>query len=101
MNRNCIASLLAAALVGATLVTAGVATADSDHDSYRDDDRPGKDWLSVTELAQTLEQRGYTPYEVEIDDGAYEVRMVDDQGMMIETYVDPTSGEPLQRRWDD
>ena len=101
MNRNRIATTLAAALMGATLVTAGIATADSDRDSDWGDDRPGEDWMSVTELAQSLEQRGYIPYEIEIDDGAYEVRMVDEQGMLIEAYINPTTGEPLQRRWDD
>jgi len=92
---------LVAGLAGAVLLSAGIAMADADDRRDRDDDMPRDDWMSLTELAERLESQGYTPYEIEIDDGAYEVMMVDDQGMVIETSIDPTTGEPSQRRWDD
>ena len=101
MNRNRMIPGVVGGLAGAVLLSAGIALADSDDRRGGDDDMPRDDWMSLTELALQLEDQGYTPYEIEIDDGAYEVTMVDGQGMVIETYINPTTGEPLQRRWDD
>ena len=101
MNRNRMIPGLVGGLAGAVLLSAGIAMADGDDRRDRDDDMPRDGWMSLVEVAEQLESQGYTPYEIEIDDGAYEVTMVDDQGMVIETYIDPINGEPLQRRWDD
>ncbi|TVO65527.1 PepSY domain-containing protein [Spiribacter aquaticus] len=101
MNRNRMIPGLAGGLAVAVLVSAGIAMADGDDRHDRDDDMPRDGWMSLLEVAEQLESQGYTPYEIEIDDGAYEVMMIDGQGMVIETDIDPTTGEPLQRRRDD
>ncbi|MEX0386570.1 PepSY domain-containing protein [Spiribacter onubensis] len=101
MNRNRMIPGLVGGLAAAVLLSAGIAIADGDDRHDRDDDMPRDGWMSLVEVAGQLESQGYTPYEIEIDDGAYEVTMVDEQGMVIETYIDPTNGEPLPRRWDD
>ena len=101
MNRNRMIPGLVGGLAGAVLLSAGIAMADGDDRRDRDDDMPRDGWMSLVEVAEQLESQGYTPYEIEIDDGAYEVTMVDGQGMVIEAYIDPVNGEPLNRRWDD
>lgn len=100
MKRNSMMTGVIGGTTVALLLSAGIAMADGDRWHGWDDDMPRDNWMSLTELAQQLENQGYTPYEIEIDDGAYEVRMVDPQGMMIESYFNPTTGEPL-RRWAD
>lgn len=59
-------------------------------------------WLSVAELAETVEQQGYTLIEVERDDGVFEVSMQDARGYRIEAHLDPRTGARLDGpRWDD
>ena len=101
MNRKRMMLGLVGGLAGGVLLSAGIAIADGDDRRDRDDDMPRDGWMSLVEVAEQLESQGYTPYEIEIDDGAYEVTMVDGQGMVIEAYIDPVNGEPLNRRWDD
>lgn len=98
MNRKQMMMGAVGSLVGALLLCAGIAMADGDRWQGWNDDMPRDNWMTLTELAEQLETQGYTPYEIEIDDGAYEVRMLDTRGMMIESYFNPTTGEPL-RRW--
>ena len=88
-------------VAAAVLLSAGMVMADVERSHGGGDERPGSHWMSLAELAGKLEAQGYTPYEIEIDDGAYEVLMSDEQGIMVETYINPTTGEPLPRRWDD
>ncbi|MGE0279543.1 MAG: PepSY domain-containing protein [Rhizobiaceae bacterium] len=81
----------------ALLVAAGVASAQT---ARSDDSRnaPPAGWLSVNEIAAKMEGRGYRVLEVEIDDGAYEVKAVDTNGMRVEADLDPSTGEPF-RGW--
>ncbi len=57
---------------------------------------PAADWMSVSALATKLEGQGYRIREIEIDDGYYEVEMVDANGLRVEAYLDPVSGEPVR-----
>ena len=59
------------------------------------------DWMSVSDLVAKLEADGYTIREIDRDDGAYEVEMVDAQGLKVEGQFDRATGEPLPRGWDD
>lgn len=59
------------------------------------------DWMSVSDLVAKLEADGYTIREIDRDDGAYEVEMVDAQGLKVEGHFDRATGEPLPHGWDD
>jgi hypothetical protein len=45
-----------------------------------------------------VEGQGYRVIEIEIDDGAYEVKAVDANGVRVEADLDPSTGEPF-RGW--
>jgi len=56
---------------------------------------PRDQWLSPTEVVNKLSAQGYKVQEIEADDGAYEVEMVDKNGTRIETHVHPATAELL------
>ncbi|MEQ9258639.1 MAG: PepSY domain-containing protein [Roseovarius sp.] len=63
---------------------------------------PASEWMSVAELAQKLEAQGYTVREIEMEHGVYDVEMTDANGMRVEAYLHPVTGEPVERRgYDD
>jgi len=82
---------------------AGIAAA-SDDDGYRDDrlglrvDAPRAEWMSIGDVAAKIESMGYTVREIEVDDGVYEVEGFDANGLKVEAYVHPVTGEILPRR---
>lgn len=91
-----ILSTTAIASLAATLaIAAASAQALSTGDS-RSTARAG--WKSVAEIVAKVEGQGYRVLEVEADDGAYEVKAVDTNGMRIEAHLDPSTGEPV-RGW--
>lgn len=66
--------------------------------SYADQNRlnvPRDQWLSVSEITDKLTGQGYKVLEIETDDGAYEVEMLDKNGVKVETHVHPVTGELL------
>ena len=56
---------------------------------------PAEQWLSPGEVAEKLSQKGYKVVEIESDDGAYEVELIDKNGTRIEAHVHPATGELL------
>ena len=56
---------------------------------------PRDQWMSPSEIGEKLSAQGYKVTEIESDDGAYEVEMVDKNGTRIETHVHPATGELL------
>ena len=46
-------------------------------------------------MVNKLSAQGYKVQEIEADDGAYEVEMVDKNGTRIETHVHPATAELL------
>lgn len=56
---------------------------------------PADQWLSPSEIATRLADKGYRVVEIESDDGAYEVEMIDKNGVKIEAHVHPATGELL------
>jgi hypothetical protein len=56
---------------------------------------PSDQWLSPTQISEKLGAKGYKVYEIESDDGAYEVEMTDKNGTRIEAHVHPATGEIL------
>lgn len=86
----------ATAIIAAFGITAASgASADSDRLNV-----PAADWKSVTEIKDRLVAAGYTVREIETDDGAYEVDVVDKDGVRAELHVHPATGEIL-RGYDD
>jgi hypothetical protein len=66
--------------------------------SYADPNRlnvPRDQWLSASEISDKLTSQGYKVLEIEADDGAYEVEMLDKNGVKVETHVHPATGELL------
>jgi len=62
------------------------------------DDRlkvPSDKWQSPTAVGEKLAAQGYKVHEIESDDGAYEVKVTDKNGVRIEMYVHPETGEIL------
>jgi hypothetical protein len=62
---------------------------------------PRERWLSPEQIAQKLGEKGYTVREIEADDGAYEVEMVDKNGMRVEAHVHPETADMLVGYDDD
>jgi hypothetical protein len=56
---------------------------------------PQADWLSPAQISEKLSGKGYRVTEIEVDDGAYEVDLVDKNGTKIEGHVHPATGELL------
>lgn len=56
---------------------------------------PRDQWLAPERISQKLGEKGYKVTEIETDDGAYEVEMLDKNGMKIEAHVHPATGELL------
>jgi len=93
------AGLIALAGVSAWPVLAsdtGRTTGDGD-DAVAARDVPADEWMSVRAVAQKLENQGYVVREIERDDGAYEAKVTDATGRRVEAYVDPRTGDILDR----
>jgi len=56
---------------------------------------PTAEWLSPAQISDKLAAQGYKVTEIEVDDGAYEVEMIDKNGTRIEGHVHPATGELL------
>ncbi|MCZ7593524.1 MAG: PepSY domain-containing protein [Hyphomicrobium sp.] len=56
---------------------------------------PREQWLTPTQITEKLTAAGYKVTEIETDDGAYEVELVDKNGVRVEGYVHPATGELL------
>jgi hypothetical protein len=56
---------------------------------------PREQWLSPSEIADKLSAQGYKVLEIESDDGAYDVELIDKNGVKVETHVHPATGELL------
>lgn len=56
---------------------------------------PADQWLSPSAVAEKLSQQGYKVLEIEADDGAYEVEMLDKNGVKVDTHVHPATAELL------
>lgn len=87
---------LATAFLAAMGATAPL-LADSDRDRLN---VPRAEWKSPVEIKDQLIAAGYKVREIETDDGAYEVDVVDKDGVRMELHVHPASGE-LLRGYDD
>ena len=84
----------------ATMIAAAPALAGSS--GYMDSaGAPRDSWMSIGAIADQFTQMGYTVRGVEVDDGRYEIKAIDPNGMRVEAYVDPVSGEVLRRSRDD
>ncbi|WP_397543779.1 PepSY domain-containing protein [Roseovarius salis] len=86
--------------IAAGFAAAG-AQASEDENSMTGDVPPRSEWMSVSALAQKLEKQGYTVHEIEAEHGVYDVEMTDAQGMRVEGYLDPVTGDPVRRGGDD
>jgi hypothetical protein len=82
---------------------AGAALASDDRDDRRQPltDVPRSEWMSVSEVAQRLEAQGYRVREIDSERGAYEVEATDANGMRVEAYVHPVTGEILPYAEED
>ena len=88
MRKIAIATVIAAAIGLSTAVMAG----DDKHGRLN---VPAADWKSAAEIKDKLVSAGYTVREIETDDDAYEVDVVDKDGMRMEFHIHPATGEIL------
>jgi len=97
-------TLGAAALTGALAIAfavAGVGGA-SASDSARPqafESPPRSEWMSLAALTAKLESQGYSIREIETEDGVYQLEMIDPQGLRVEAYLNPVTGEALEN-WE-
>ncbi len=56
---------------------------------------PADQWLSPAQITEKLQGQGYKVTEIETDDGAYEVDLIDKNGTKIEAHVHPATGDIL------
>lgn len=57
--------------------------------------------MSIAGIAAHLEAQGYTILEIEMEHGVYDVELADPNGMRVEAYLDPATGEAMPREFDD
>ncbi len=104
-----VTTLAAAASIALAAGLAGSAIA-SDDDDYREDVRYGPveqsevpgSALPMEEILARLEAQGYGEvYEIERERGLYEVKARGQDGLRVEIYVDPRTGDILRREHDD
>ncbi len=88
-------TLIAAAALALAFAVPAVAYADFDLVAYNRLNVPQDQWLSPSEIADKLAGQGYKVLEIESDDGAYEVEMLDKNGVKVETHVHPVTGALL------
>ncbi|MBN8608920.1 MAG: PepSY domain-containing protein [Caulobacterales bacterium] len=62
---------------------------------------PNQPELTLSQIESRLSGQGYRVYEIERDDGRYEVKARDSQGRCVELDVDRRSGEILYSHRDD
>ncbi|MEE4119921.1 MAG: PepSY domain-containing protein [Paracoccaceae bacterium] len=93
--------LFTAALATATGLFALGAQASDDDRARLDNPPPRSEWMSIAELSAKLEAQGYTIREIEAEGGAWDVEMTDANGMKVEAYLHPVTGEPLPYGDDD
>jgi hypothetical protein len=55
-------------------------------------------WISIAEVAEKAKAAGYTPYEVERDDGCYEIKGTALDGRWVKVKLHPSTGEVVQVR---
>lgn len=74
--------------------------------SFAGESRPAaisteRTWLSIGQVYQKLEAAGFRNVEeIEREDGFYEARATDGGGMRVKVYVNPQTGEIVNRRQD-
>ena len=56
---------------------------------------PREQWLSPAQISEKLGAQGFKVTEIETDDGAYEVDLIDKNGTRVEAHVHPATGEML------
>lgn len=72
--------------------------------SFADERRPAaisteRTWLSIGQVYQKLEAAGFRNVEeIEREDGFYEARATDGSGMRVKVYVNPQTGEIVNRQ---
>jgi len=92
-------TILSAFALGAGLLAGGVVLAPA----FADDDRPARaserQWLSIPQIHDRLDAAGYRNIEkIEREDGGYEARATNRNGERIKLYLNPQTGEILDRR---
>lgn len=89
-------NLMLSALAVSVALAAGTLAAAAD-DGFKSGrlNVPRDQWLSPAQISEKLAGQGYKVTEIESDDGAYEVDLIDKNGTRIETHVHPATGELL------
>lgn len=59
-------------------------------------------WLNIRQVYDKLEAAGYTDIrEIDRERGGYEAKVRDSEGRKVKLYIDPRSGEVINRRMRD
>ncbi len=88
----------------AALVFAAAAAAPalaSDDDKARCGNAPREQWLNEEAIKAKGVALGYEIRRVKAEKGCYELYAVDKNGAKIKLYLNPVSGEPVNRKDDD
>ncbi len=95
-------SVMAGLFVASAAIAGGAALASEGADrSTHGDAAIQADWLTIGEIAQSLETQGYVVHEIEVDDGVYEVEATNADGWQVEAAIDPVTGEILPHHDND
>ena len=92
-------TILSAFALGAGLLAGGVVLSPA----FAEDNRPARvserQWLSIPQIHDKLVAAGYRNIEqIEREDGAYEARATPRNGERVKLYLNPQTGEILDRR---
>ena len=86
--------------LGLSILVAAPALAADDWASGNRLNVPKGEWPSPVQVSEKLTAQGFKVHEIEADNGAYEVEMIDKNGTRIETHVHPATAE-LLHGYDD
>ncbi|MFC3124992.1 PepSY domain-containing protein [Pseudoroseomonas globiformis] len=93
MRLTAIATVIALAAAAGSVATAGAARADD----LRCAPVERSQWMGIEQVISRAQQLGYTTEEVERDDGCWEVKARDRNGLRVKFKMHPTTGELVTR----
>ena len=97
-----IIALSSAALMAATLPAHAQNAAANAPAAQQATTQVQSDWLNLRQVYDKLEAAGYTDIrEIDRERGGYEAKARDSEGRKVKLYIDPRSGEVLNRKTRD
>jgi len=61
---------------------------------------PKEKWMSIEAIEKIVKDHGYEVLKSKIENTCFEIYARDKQGVSVEYYIDPTTGNPVGAEWE-